>query len=38
MENVKFKAQQAKQVYRFNNIKESLHKANASVWYNKMCG
>ena len=38
MENVKFIiAKLAKQIYHFKNIKERLHKTNASVWYNKTC-
>ena len=37
MENVKFNDQQAKRVQHLRNIKERLHKANSSIWYNKAC-
>jgi hypothetical protein len=37
MYNIKFvNAQQAKLVYHCKNIKEKLHKTNASIWYNKI--
>ena len=32
-----FNAQQVKQVYRFKNIKERLHKTIESIWYNQTC-
>ena len=36
--NVKFiNAQQAKQTYKYKNIKEKLYKNNAAIWYNKSC-
>ena len=37
-QNIKFvNAQQAKPVYRYENIKEKLYKTNAAVCYNKTC-
>jgi hypothetical protein len=30
-------AQQAKPFYHYQNIKETLHKTNASIWFNKIC-
>jgi hypothetical protein len=30
-------AQQAKQIYRYKNIKEKLYKTKATVWYNTVC-
>ena len=34
--NVKFiNGQQAKQTYKYKNIKEKLYKCNAAIWYNK---
>jgi hypothetical protein len=36
--NVKFSdAQQARTVYRFQRLKERLHKTNAAVWFKKIC-
>jgi len=36
--NVKFiKAKQAKELYRYRNIKRKLYKTNAAIWYNKTC-
>ena len=35
--NIKFfNAQQAKLVYNYKDIKEKLHKKNASIWFNKI--
>jgi hypothetical protein len=35
-QNIKFvSAQQAKQIYQYNNTKEKLHKTNAAIWFNK---
>jgi len=30
-------AQQAKQIYRYKNIKEKMYKTNAAIRYNKTC-
>jgi hypothetical protein len=30
-------AQQPKPLYHYQNIKEKLHKTNASIWFNKIC-
>ena len=36
--NVKFiDAKQAKESYQYKNIKRKLYKANAAIWYNKVC-
>ena len=36
--NTKFvNAQQSKLVYHYKNIKEKIHKTNASIWFNKIC-
>jgi hypothetical protein len=36
--NVKIvNAQQAIPIYQYYNIKEKLHKSNASIWFNKIC-
>ena len=36
--NVKLiNAQQAKRIYKYENIKEKLYKCNAAIWYNKTC-
>ena len=36
--NVKIvNAQQAIPIYQYHNIKEKLHKMNASIWFNKIC-
>jgi hypothetical protein len=36
--NIKFvNDQQAKLVYHYKNIKEKLHKTNATIWSNKVC-
>jgi hypothetical protein len=36
--NIKFSvAQQAKLVYNFQQLKEKIHKTNASIWFNKVC-
>jgi hypothetical protein len=36
--NAKFiSAKQAKETYRYRDIKGKLHKTNAAVWYSKMC-
>jgi hypothetical protein len=36
--NIKFATvQQAKQIYRYDNVKEKLCKAKAAIWYNKTC-
>jgi hypothetical protein len=36
--NVKIvKAQKARPIYEYRNIKEKLHKTNASIWFNKIC-
>jgi hypothetical protein len=37
-DNIKLvNAQQAKLVYNYTNIKQKLHKTNASIWFNKIC-
>jgi hypothetical protein len=34
--NVKFSvAQQANTIYKFQRLKEKIHKTNASIWFNK---
>ena len=36
--NVKFiNAQQAECTYNYRNVKEKLHKTNASIWFNEIC-
>ena len=36
--NIKFcVAKQAKQIYKYKNIKAKLYKNNAAIWYNKRC-
>jgi hypothetical protein len=36
--NVKFiRAKQAKETYRYSNIKGKLYKTSAAIWYNKIC-
>jgi hypothetical protein len=36
--NIKFiNAKQTKETYKYGNIKRKLYKANAAVWYNKIC-
>ena len=36
--NVKFSnAQQAKQTYKYKNIKEKMYTCNAAIWSNKIC-
>jgi len=36
--NIKFcVAKQAKQIYKYKNIKTKLYKNNADIWYNKTC-
>jgi hypothetical protein len=36
--NVKFSdAQQAKTIYKFQRLKEKIHKTNAAIWFNKIC-
>jgi hypothetical protein len=35
---VKFSdAQQAKTIYKFQRLKEKIHKTNAAIWFNKLC-
>jgi hypothetical protein len=37
-QNIKFCiAKQAKQTYKYKNIKIKLYKNNAAIWYNKIC-
>jgi hypothetical protein len=37
-QNIKFcTAKQAKQIYKYKNIKTKLYKNNAAIWYNKTC-
>jgi hypothetical protein len=37
-QNIKFiTAQKARQIYKYKNIKEKLHKTNAAIWFNKTC-
>jgi hypothetical protein len=36
--NIKYiNAQQAKPIYKYQNIKQKLQRANASIWFNKVC-
>jgi len=36
--NVKFiDAKKSKETYQYRNIKETLYKTNAAIWYNKIC-
>jgi hypothetical protein len=38
MNNIKFiNPKQAKEIHQYKNLKVKLHKANAAIWYNKMC-
>jgi hypothetical protein len=37
-QNIKFcTAKQAKEIYKYKNIKTKLYKNNAAIWYNKTC-
>jgi hypothetical protein len=36
--NLKFiSAKQAKEIYKYKNIKQKLHKTTAAIWFNKTC-